>query len=124
MTEKSKGDRLRDAREARKMSTHSLAKLAGIREAFLIAIEDSRETCHTRTFQKLADILGVRLEFIFGQEDLVLTETLQDVLPEGYYWFVKTTMRIIIVLGSLALISALAIASAFIYGEFLSFLHL
>lgn len=124
MNEKRKGDRLRDAREARKMSTHSLAKLAGIREQFLIDIEDSRKECHTRTLQKLADILGVRLEFLFGQEDMVLTETLEDVLPEGYYWFVKTTMRIIIVLGSIALISALAILCSFIYCEFLSFLRL
>lgn len=107
------GQRVREARERLKLSPGELAKGAAMREAYLVQIEsDEVPGVNVRTLQKLADALGVRIEYILGQEELPEKQTLADSVPPEYLWFVRATMCLVVALGTLCLLTLISAIGA------------
>jgi len=107
------GVRIRDLREALGWSTLDLARACRMREEYLCDIEAGVILkVHTFTYQKIADALGVTLGVLDGSEELAPNAKLEDEVPSEYLWFVKMTIRAVLVLGTLTLtLIVVAVAS-------------
>lgn len=104
------GLRLQTAREKLGLTEEMVAKAANMRVRYYVSIEDDEiERPTPMTLQKLADALSVSMDYLLGNEKDV--ETLKDALPEPYFKFVSLVMRLVVVLGVLALVACFVILS-------------
>lgn len=64
--------RIKELREAAGMSQEELAKEAGVSRAILSRIECAEDgvTTTTKTLQKIADVLGVKVSALFFEDDV------------------------------------------------------
>lgn len=62
--------RIKELREAAGMSQEELAKAAGVSRAILSRIESAEDsvTTTTKTLQKIAEVLGVKVSALFFEE--------------------------------------------------------
>lgn len=112
------GERIQHYREIRGLSTLRLARMAQMREEFLLKIESSVILPQTRTLQKIADALDVSLDVLLGNELPGDKKRLEDELPEPYLSYVKWTMRLSLSLGVLLLTSLALLATALLLERF------
>jgi transcriptional regulator with XRE-family HTH domain len=110
-----RGERIQKLREEAGLSTQALADICLMRNQYLEQIEDDIVVPHTRTYQKIADALGVRLQHILGEEELPRKAKLSDELDGPYLVVVQGTMKLIVLFGTLALIGVLLALGAAIY---------
>lgn len=64
--------RIKELREASGMSQEELAKAAGVSRGILSRIECAEDTVTTttRTLQKIADVLGVKVSALFFEDNV------------------------------------------------------
>lgn len=64
--------RIKELREASGMSQEELAKAAGVSRGILSRIECAEDTVTTttRTLQKIADVLGVKVSTLFFEDNV------------------------------------------------------
>lgn len=64
--------KIKELREAAGMSQEELAKEAGVSRAILSRIECAEDgvTTTTKTLQKIADVLGVKVSALFFEDDV------------------------------------------------------
>lgn len=103
------GMKVRRFREARQWSPDDLAKACVMRPQFILQIEDGEAPhVHTRTWQKIADVLDVTLEDIFNEDEVAISEgNVIDEVSEENRPLVIFTLRLTFLLGALVLIASL-----------------
>lgn len=99
------GARIKDLREAAHWSTSDLARACDLREEYLIQIENGHILkVHTRTYQKIADALGITLGMLLGEEEILRNAIDEEELPNP---LTKLILFFVISLGLLASTSLL-----------------
>lgn len=106
------GERIQKTREEAGLSVLSLAQKCAMRPAYLQQIEDGIVEAHIRTYQKIADALGVRVQFIIGEDSEPGGKKLSDELSGRTLWCVQATVKLVMVLGTIFLICALVAAAS------------
>lgn len=86
-----------------------------MRSDYYLEIErGERPAVHTRTYQKIADGLGISLAYIFGQEDET-PRSIEEKLPPNLYAITRLTIRLIWALGCLVFLVGFLSICAFIF---------
>lgn len=102
---KSIGDNVRVLREQRGWSVLTLAKAAGMRPQYLARLEEeTEEIVSFRTWQKLADALDVTLSELQDIDTIPPDHSIFDEIEERTRWFPLLVVKLIMLLGTLALL--------------------
>jgi len=114
------GTKLRLLREARGWAPEELAKACVMRPQFVLQIESNEAgLVHTRTWQKLADVLDCSVEDFFSEEveNLVDRDITEEAPPE-LRPLVLFTLRLVFLLGGLTTIALLVGLAALVASRF------
>lgn len=76
------GQRIREIRESIKMSGNQLAKLSGIGQSTVSAIENGTNQPTVETLQRICDALGVSLSDFFSEDRQVQDDRVARLRPE------------------------------------------
>lgn len=103
------GTKLRLLREARGWGPEELAKASVMRPQFILQIEANEvPQVHARTWQKLADILDINVDEFFSEDEIAIVDrSVTEEVPEEFRPLVIFTLRLVFLLGCLALLSLL-----------------
>jgi len=110
MNEKTPGQRIRDLREELGWSHHTLSQAADVSIDYLLQLEGGQVShVSIRTWRKLAEALGYTVDDILDPAPEV--QSVFEEVPDGYRWLARFIVALVILLGSLALISIVIGAS-------------
>lgn len=63
-------NRVRDIREAKRLSQRQLAELIGVSRVYITQIENDKRRLNSETMEQIADALGVHVSDLFPSPDL------------------------------------------------------
>lgn len=75
------GDRIREIREAKKMTQDQLAKASGISKGFLSDVESNNKNISSQALLRIANVLGASVDFLLRGETKEYVDSKPVIIP-------------------------------------------